>query len=177
MTVTKVLIGALCLSLSAACGDRQRGAPASADQAARDVFDRENVTIIVTGCLTASGDRFVLTELEPPKGAQPPGETTTELGAPAVPTTETYELAGLEDELRPHLGKQVRVVGRAEPSEIADIREITPSTPAGTSGRQDDGASVRSEAHTRVQMQKVRVSSVTPTGGLCPDGPRERRAR
>jgi hypothetical protein len=122
----------------------------------------------VSGCLTASGDRFVLTALEPAAGGQqrPPG---AEGQARAVPTTETYELINLEDQLRAHVGRQVRVVGQAEPPRVADVRGLEPSTAAGTTGEQgsDARARVDIETRTRVEMRKLRISTVTPTGGEC----------
>jgi hypothetical protein len=105
------------------------------------------------GCLTARGDQFVLTDLE--RGE---GETTT----------DTFQLAGNDAELRQHVGKQVRVTGEAEEPRVAVVQESTPAppeTPRGTTGRGDPKVSTQSE--TRLETRRLSVSSVEPTGASC----------
>ena len=172
MKTSIVMTGLLCISLSAACeraldvesDERPRRAAAEpADEPRRDVGDPEAVT--VTGCLTTADGRFVLTELQPVAGVQPGGRPET-----GVPTTETYELVQLEDQLRPHVGRQVRVYGQAEPTRVAEVRERTPQTgPTGTTGPESgsDRARVNTESRVRVEMRKLRISTVTPTGAPC----------
>ena len=164
MKTSIVLAGLLCISLSAACeraldvesDERSRRAAAEpAEEPRRDVGDPEAVT--VTGCLTAAGGRFVLTELQP-------------VAASGTPTTETYELIQLEDELRRHVGRQVRVYGQAEPARVAEVRELAPQTgPTGTTGPASgsDRAQVNTESRLRVETRKLRISTVTPTGAAC----------
>ena len=129
----------LCASLSFACR------PASQATAVTEV-----------GCLTAAGDRFVLTSLES-------GERTA---------TELYQLVGTSDELREHVGREVLVTGEAEPAGIAEIRETTPATPVGTSGANIQAAppQVRTESQLRLETRQLRVLTVTPTGDDCPAG-------
>ena len=128
----------LCASLSLACR------PASQATAVTEV-----------GCLTAAGDRFVLTSLES-------GER---------PSTELYQLFGTSDELREHVGREVLVTGEAEPAGIAEVRETTPATPVGTSGANIQAApQVRTESQVRLETRQLRVLTVTPTGDDCPAG-------
>jgi hypothetical protein len=119
------------------------------------------VPVTVTGCLSSAEGRYVLTELAPNQGA----------GGPAQATTETYQLTDADEQLRQHVGKQVRVSGEAEPARIAEVRESTPATPptAGTSGQQNErGAAVSTETRTRLEMRRMSVTSVMPTGDECP---------
>jgi hypothetical protein len=139
---------ALGLFLSAACGGERREA--------RDAREsEEDVRVTETGCLTAKGDQFVLTDLEGSEGAS---------------ATETFQLIGNETELRKHVGKQVRVNGQAEPAQVAVVRESTPppsdkQQPTGTAGSTEP--SVSTETQTRVEVRKLTVASLEPTGAAC----------
>ena len=151
--------GALLLSAAvAACGGREAGE----QQAANDAGVRPTTTT-ATGCLTANGGKYVLTDLE----------RASDQSASAQPATETYQLVGSEDQLKPHVGQQVRVNGEAEASRVAEVRESTPaSTPgaAGTSGEQPaqpQQPTVTTETETRMEVATLRVQSVTPTGSSC----------
>jgi hypothetical protein len=104
----------------------------------------------VTGCLTASADRFVLTALDQKA---------------ATPTTETYQLKGAQDaELQKYVNREVRVVGEADAAKVADVRDL-PSTTVGTGGT---SAEVKTQEATRFEVRTLTVSSVTPTGDPCP---------
>ena len=160
------------LGLIAACGGGNR-----------EATDRENTTVAnapvetdeptgrpapmsVMGCLTAAEGRYVLTELT--------GDTKAP-GGPAQPTTETYQLTNADEMLQPHVGKQVRVTGEAEPARVAEVRETTPSAPAapaGTAGQQGTAnqPAVSTETRTRLETRRMSVTSVTPTGDNCPTG-------
>jgi len=73
------------------------------------------------------------------------------------------------------------VNGEAEPPQVAEVRESTPPAPeSGTSGSgaatgtagqkpESGGAQpqVRAETETRLEVTKLRVQSVTPTGQSC----------
>ena len=137
------------ISMAAGCGG-------GAERDDRNEFDIAGSTPITeTGCLTSSGDRFVLTALEGGGGAE----------------TELYQLTGNEEELRPLVGREVRVTGDAEPAVIADIQQPAQST--GTSGTEGGGTSgarpqVRTEAETRLETRQLRVGTVTATGDECP---------
>ena len=122
--------------------------------------------VVVTGCLTGSGDRFVLTELERSDAA-----TTV-----AAPATETYQLVGEEDELRPHVGKQVTFTGRSDTTQVAIVRESSPAAaaPAGTAGSEGAAPSgqgstpkITAQSETRVEVAKLKVASVKSTGEPC----------
>jgi hypothetical protein len=143
--------------------------------------------IAETGCVTASGDRLVLTDL------QPAGTTDVEPGrGPALarrPITEAYLLQGADEELRQHVGQQVRVTGEAHPGRVVDIQGLLPmvkATPAGSaSGAEetapssgtaapDPGVDVRYQV--RLEVSEMDVQSVAPTGERCVEMPAERAA-
>ncbi len=129
----------------------------------------------VTGCLTGTGDEFVLTELDR-------AETGTTI---AAPSTESYRLIGDASVFRQHVGRQVRVSGMADTPEVAIVREAAPAVAAspgvGTSGSESTGTSagqapaagagptpkVATEQQTRLEISSLRVRSVAPTGSSC----------
>jgi hypothetical protein len=169
---------ALCLGLTVACGggkDETEIAERNPEVANRG--DGRPVAITQTGCLTAQGDRFVLTALE---SATAPGAATPEAGrqsptASAQPTTESYQLIGNDDELRPLVGKQVRVSGEADPPKVAEVRESTPPTSAsgatGTTGQAEPPKpgepKVATSTETRLEVTQLRVQSIAATGEAC----------
>ena len=168
-----------CAVLAIGCGNgrtaksnENTGANApAADQFRGKASDRP-APVDVSGCLTAAGDRYVLTSLEPvaPRGASADRNTASAPGAPAVPTTDTYQLiGGSPADLHQYVGQQVRVTGEADPAGIAELRESTP--PVGTSGAQQPPAAgqpkVSTEETTRLELRKLRVSSITGAGGPC----------
>lgn len=143
----------LCISLTVACGGRSE-----TENDDRDDFDIEESALVTErGCLTASGNRFVLTALEGGGGAQ----------------TELYQLIGDADELRQHVGKEVSITGDAEPARVAVVRESSAGS-AGTSGTAQpnpptEGApQVSTQSQTTLQTRELRVNSVTPAGD-CPE--------
>lgn len=166
---------ALCAGL-AACGGNDRSEESAA---AGGGMEARPAPITVTGCLTASGDRFVLTDLE--AGAADPDvaqrrEDPPDPAAKPRPTTEAYQLVGNEDQLRPLVGQQVRVNGEAEPPHVAEVRELTPPAkpgePTGTAGQEPTAPKpgepqVNSMTETRLEVATLRVMSVVPTGDPC----------
>jgi hypothetical protein len=140
------------------------GAAAPADQVSRDDAPGRPAPVIETGCLTGDGDRFVLTELQ--SAADASGGATA-----ARTTTATYQLIGNEDELRKHVGREVRISGEAPPPQVAELRESTPGT-AGTTGEQSGQARVNTATQTRLEVAQLRVQSVTPTGDDCAESTR-----
>ena len=160
------VLGALVLSasLGIGCGggDRDDLERDEARSAEVDIDIADTAPVEETGCLTASGDRFVLTALE--SG----GATTTEL----------YQLVGQEDELRKHVGKSVRVTGDAEPAQVAELRENSTAAPVATSGdagkgQQNQAAGqpqVQTQSQTRLETRQMRVGTVTATGDDCSAG-------
>jgi len=135
--------------------------------------------IEVTGCLTSAADRFVLTQLDSSDN------TNT-----VAPSTETYMLVGDNDEMRRHVGRQVRVAGIADTPDVAIVRESSPAAPnapmapetAGTAGSEtpppaagagpDAGAApnakVSTATETRVEVSELRVRTIADAGGECP---------
>jgi hypothetical protein len=154
----------VCVGLAVACGGNNRETTAEQESTTAttnrslesDEPTGRPVALSVTGCLTAADGRFALTELSGDR----------------QPTTETYQLTNADEQLRPHVGKQVRVNGEAEPARVAEVRESTPTTPAGTAGQQTatNQPAVSTETRTRLETRTVSVTSVTPTGQDCPAG-------
>jgi len=115
------------------------------------------------GCLTSAGDQFVLTDVKA-RG-----------GAAVAPTTNAYLLLiGNDHQLRQLAGQRVRVIGQSDPMQIADIHEFTPmvranpsNAPVGTSGRAASEPRVGDDYHLRVEVHRMRVGAVIPTGQRC----------
>lgn len=147
----RVSVGVLgiCLCL-VGCGGADREA---ADEKTAEV---RPIVVTETGCLTARGDQFVLTDLQRGEGEA---------------TTETFELIGNGEMLRPHVGRQVRVNGEAEAPKVAMVQESSPApaepAPQGTTGSAKSDAKVSTQTQTRVEVRKLTVSSVEPTGSSC----------
>jgi hypothetical protein len=161
----------VCVGLAAACGGNNREtaaehenttATANAPAGSEEPTGRP-AALSVTGCLTSADGRYVLTQL------------AGDVQSPGGPATETYQLTNADEKLRPHVGKQVRVTGEAEPARVAEVREstpATPATPAGTAGQQTTAnqPAVSTETRTRLETREMSVMSVTPTGQDCPAG-------
>jgi hypothetical protein len=141
---------AICVGF-AGCGGADRDREnAGTDEKTAEV---RPVPVSETGCLTARGEQFVLTDLQRGDGEA---------------TTETFRLIGNEQELRKHVGQQVRVNGEAEAPKVAVVQESTPpasGTATGTAGAADPKVSTQSE--TRVEVRQLTVASVEPTGAAC----------
>jgi hypothetical protein len=93
--------------------------------------------VSVTGCLTASGDRVLLTALAPGEASEQLGRRK---GERPYPVTEVYELTGANEKLRKYIGWHVRVHGEAPPPAVAIVREHSPAVAAspvavGTAGQ------------------------------------------
>ena len=123
----------------------------------------------------------MLTQLkaEATTGAEP-----TQPDRDAVPSagsgTEAYRLVGMHDELRPHVGKRVRITGETEPEQVVDVRQSTPpaatSPPAGAahSGRTDQPAGttgpeaqVGTTETARIEINDLQVRSVSARSEPC----------
>jgi len=169
--VSAFLALGLSLALTGACNraeraDRDDDSPL--EPAPTVLGDRNPVRpspVTVEGCLTASGDRFVLTQLTHDAAAEP--------GA-SQPGTEAYRLVGMEDELRPHVGKRVRITGEAEPEQVVDVRQSSPpadANPAGTAGSprtpQRPEAEVETTETARIEINDLQVRSVSATSEAC----------
>jgi len=191
---------ALCLAL-VACGggkDETEIAEREPEVTGRGEGGR-STTVTETGCLTAEGDRFVLTALQGGAAGGQAGNTGAAAGntgtpagdqtrpnqggaattANAQPTTESYQLIGEEEQLRPLVGRQVRVSGEADPPKVAEVRESTPPTAAtgatGTTGQAEPAKpgepQVATTTETRLEVTQLRVQSITATGEACAASP------
>lgn len=105
----------------------------------------------VVGCLSAAGNRFVLTHADKDDAK-----------------TIAYQLVNADDKLTALVGREVRVTGEAQPTQRAETRAVTPPQPAATSGKSATDAKVTTVEETKVDMQKLSVASVAPTGDNCP---------
>jgi hypothetical protein len=126
--------------------------------------NEQQAEIEVTGCLTSSGDRFVLTTLER-------AETGTTAAAPA---TESYLLKGNADEFRANVNKEVRVSGMADVPAVAIARQSSPPAPAGPpeaagTGGQQGAANpqVKTEEQTRIEVAELNVREMSVTADRC----------
>lgn len=169
---------ALCLGLTVGCGgDKDETEIAESKPEVANSEDGRPVAITQTGCVTADGDRFVLTALESAaaSGAAKPEAGTASPTASAQSTTESYQLIGKDDELRQLVGKQVRVSGEADPPKVAEVRESTPPTSAsgatGTAGQAEPPKpgepKVATSTETRLEVTQLRVQSIEATGEAC----------
>jgi hypothetical protein len=150
-----ICVGAVVLG--AGCGRRDASQDASQDNkknildlAAQPPLAGGITPVEVTGCLSASGDRFVLSRIDKDDSK-----------------TVAYQLINANNQLTSYVGREVRVTGEAQPTQKAETRAITPPQPAATSGRSGAEAKVTTVEETKVDMQKLAVSSVSPTGEAC----------
>jgi hypothetical protein len=135
----------VCVLMAAACGPE------------------EPVALLTeTGCLTASGSEFILTDLEPAgtRDAQPGSERTRA----SSPTTEAYLLNGPVDELAPLAGRRVRVAGEAGPPERTVIRILQPLRFVDSEA---DQAQVGVQQIVRLDVNELLVRSISAVEGEC----------
>jgi hypothetical protein len=119
----------------------------------------------VTGCLTANEDQLVLTRLTPESDAA----TNT---VPPPQQTEMFMLRGMEEDLRPLAGQEVRVRGESLPPDEALVR--LPRTPVTSDAAADRAADtsedvpqVRTVEQTRFTVSELEVRAVTPLNREC----------
>jgi hypothetical protein len=154
MRTTIAAIFMLSCGLSAACERREASPGAVAEE----------------GCITASGTQFVLTDLE---SGSPLRRLDDRTEPSAGPKTEAYLLVGAENKLQGLVGQHVRVTGEIEPTQSAELRELTPmmrvgsNRPASTTGDERPEPHVRSEERVSLEVHQMRVQSVEPTGDTC----------
>lgn len=149
-----ICIGAV--ALTAACSGQPSPA---AEQDKKNILDLAAThpaapgaiaPVSVDGCLTASGERFVLTSLDKESSK-----------------TVVYQLVNADAQLRNLVGKEVRVTGEAEATQSTETRAVTPAAPAATAGKSTD-AKVSTVEDTKLDMRKLTVASATATGDTCP---------
>jgi len=146
-----ICVGAIALSVG--CGRRE-----TAKDDKKNIIDLAThpapagtiAPVEVIGCLSASGDRFVLSHIDKDNSK-----------------TVAYQLVNADDQLRPLVGREVRVTGEAQPTQKAETRAITPSQPTATSGKSEPDAKVTTVEETKLDLQKLTVASASPTGDTC----------
>jgi hypothetical protein len=146
-----ICIGAV--ALTPACSRRDNGQGDRkniVDLATHPVPPGSIAPVTVDGCLTASGDRFMLASLDKDSSK-----------------TMVYQLVNADDQLRNLVGKQVRVTGEAQATQSAETREVTPPAPAATAGKSGPAPTVSTVEDTKLDVHKMTVASVTPTGDTC----------
>jgi len=154
--MTRTILISICagaLALSVGCGRRD----ASQDNK-KDILDLAThpapagtvAPVEVIGCLTASGDRFVLSHADKDNSK-----------------TIAYQLVNADDQLRPLVGREVRVTGEAQATQRAETRAITPPQATATSGNSEPEAKVTTVEETKVDLKKLAVTSASPTGDAC----------
>jgi hypothetical protein len=150
--VMLVGVSACLLTLMMACGRKD---------------DAPMALILETGCVTASGDEFILTDLEP-GGSQ----------SSRRPTTEAYLLSNADDALEEHVGERVRVTGDTSIPEVVNIRMVEPLyrarpdngvVPATSNANQAEQPRVGVADQIRMKVGDLQVRSVEPTGDRCLD--------
>jgi hypothetical protein len=143
----------VCVGLTMGCGGRSDAEHEQGND--NDFKIAGTAPMIETGCLTSSGDRFVLTALDGGGNGE----------------TELYQLIGHDDELRKLMGREVRITGDAAPAQIAQIEQPATSSAVGTGGSSKaNQGQVRTEAETRIETRQLRVATVTATGDECSAG-------
>ena len=152
------ILMSICIGAVALTGACSRQPSPAAEQDKKNIIDLAThpappgsiATVSVDGCLTASGDRFVLTSLDKESSK-----------------TIVYQLVNADDQLRNLVGKQVRVAGEARATQSTETRAVTPPAPAATAGKPAD-AKVSTVEDTKLDMRTLTVASATPTGDTCP---------
>jgi hypothetical protein len=124
--------------------------------------------IKVTGCLTAAPDRnaFVVT-------ADRHALTSSTLIATQGETpTFTYELTGDTSNLPAHIGQQVEVTGRLDDarSEVDVDDKSEAKQPSVRSGKDTVTPAIETESEVEINVRRLHVSSVAPTGRTCLSG-------
>jgi hypothetical protein len=161
----------LCLSLAVtagACGRRDESPRATAQPSAdaQKASDRDQIE--VTGCLTGNRDtnQFVLTA-----NATTLSSLTNRAGAGEAETFH-YQLVGGND-LQAFVGKEVVVKGAVEgKGKDVNIEAKDKSTPAPATTADAPTPAVKSSEQIEMQVERLNVASITPTGAACQIGQR-----
>lgn len=146
-----ICIGAV--ALTGACGRRDNAEPEKrniVDLATHPVPRGAAGAVQVDGCLSASGDKFMLASLDKDSSK-----------------TTVYQLMNADDQLRNLVGRQVRVTGEAQQTQSAEVREVTPPAPTATTGQSNAAPKVSTVEDTKLDVHKMTVASITPTGDSC----------
>jgi hypothetical protein len=156
MTVTA---GLLLASLTAACAG-ERPAEQPRQDAERPVPVAQATE--VTGCLRggSSAGTHVLVTAPDPMGASVDRSTRGQVA------TYTYLLVG--EQLDQHVGRQVAVTGTIEATDDMKVEETREQAAAPTEVNGDTVTpTVEVEETAVIEMRRLRVASVQPTGEAC----------
>jgi hypothetical protein len=161
----------LCLSLAlgAACsrgdGDTTANQTASGDTSRGDQIE-------VTGCLTSNpeNNQFVLTA-----NASALTSLTNRAGAGEAETFH-YQLVGGTD-LASYVGRELIVTGRVtDDGKDVNLEGEDQSEDVATKSRGEDATpAVESSHEVEMQVERLDVASITPTGSACQIGQGQRR--
>jgi len=152
------ILMSICIGAVALTGACSRQPSPAAEQDKKNILDLAThpaapgaiAPVSVDGCLTASGERFMLTSFDKESSK-----------------TVVYQLVNADDQLRNLVGKEVRVTGEAEATQATETRAVTPPAPAATAGKSTD-ARVSTVEDTKLDVRKLTVASATATGDTCP---------
>jgi hypothetical protein len=82
-----------------------------------------------------------------------------------------FALKGMEDRLRPYVGRQVRISGEAPEQDLTVVREETPPAPAAppqsAPAPGGTGPTVSTTEATRIRTTELQVRAVTPLEASC----------
>jgi hypothetical protein len=156
---------------SASCSRADEAAHDSA-AAALDTTTGETVEpatgaeVTVTGCLTAAPDRaaFVVTADRSPLAS---GALYSRAGGTP---TYTYELMGSTGDLTAHVGRQVEVTGRLDDDRKDGVTagdEEKTELPKVQSGDRTVEPTVETETQLAINVRRLQVTNVSPTGQPC----------
>jgi len=170
----------LCVSLAAGAAGCSRDADRSPD-ASNTAANRERASggdasadklVEVTGCLTsnAESNQFVLTA-----NANALTSMTSRAAAGEAETFH-YQLVGGTD-LQSHVGREVIIKGSVQgDGRDVDIEADHKVETPGSKRRDEDATpAVESAEQIEMQVERLHVASVTPTGSACQIGQGERR--
>jgi hypothetical protein len=156
-----LIYSVLCLSFAVGACSRDRG---NIEPQAADAGDREQVE--VTGCLASNPNTnaFVLT------ANQTALTQLTNRAAAGEAESFHYQLVGGSD-LQQHVGREVVVKGSIE-GDGKDVNLKTTETRSGEPSSRNEQVTpaVESTQEIEMQVERLNVTSVTPTGAACQIG-------
>ena len=167
MRRTGLLLGIIMsVSLGATACSRTADERAKTQEAAMAADGVNGDEMTITGCLSGAPDRaaFVVTA---DRNALTSGALHS--GSGETPTY-TYELIGNTAELPAHVGKQVRVTGRLDKSRDNEVKvddEDKTTLPEVQSGKDKVTPAIETDAELEINVRRLNVASVTPTGRPC----------
>ncbi len=159
-----LILSIVCFSVAVTVGACSRGSDRDATMA-RDTSDKDQIE--VTGCLTANADtnQFVLTA-----NSTALTSLSNRAGAGEAGTYH-YQLVGGND-LQQYVGKEVVVKGVRE-GRGADVNIEAKEKREGTATKSRGDRvtpAIESKEEIELQVERLNVASITPTGATCQVG-------